>query len=359
MFAFSGFCFGIIFPVSCLVLKPKFPDEIASIETSPPNNKTITTLWERFKEGRQLEESRFENFKANVLKAHEANNKQGVDCQDFFDGQDCVFGVTKFSHMTSEEFATRLGAKPPTSSTADKPVLNLMKGGVRSTLVDWRTNATTPVRNQGICGSCWAMSATETIESSVFMATGNLYQLSTQQVVACDPYSWGCDGGLPDYAYEYVISAGGLVTAQEYPDTSSSSGLTGVCHSTGHKTASISDWNYAVSTCVSGACQNQAMQEDNLASVLEQKGPLSVCLSADLWMNYMRGIFSLPSCSSAAKDIDHCVQLVGYNQQAVMPYWILRNSWDTDWGIDGYMYLAMGGNLCGVANYATTVTAIA
>merc|ERR1719230_619446 len=100
-----------------------------------------------------------------------------------------------------------------------------LTGGVLPASVDWRAKgAVTPVKDQGSCGSCWSFSATEEIESAVFMATGKLPTLSTQQIISCDKVDEGCNGGDTVTAYKYVEKAGGLDTASDYPDRSHLSG---------------------------------------------------------------------------------------------------------------------------------------
>ena len=82
--------------------------------------------------------------------------------------------------------------------------------------VDWReSGVVSPVKNQGHCGSCWAFATTETVESHIALATGKLFSLSPQQLVACAPNDdhcggyGGCLGSIPELAYDFLISAGG------------------------------------------------------------------------------------------------------------------------------------------------------
>lgn len=336
------------------------PPRREPIQTTAPSDEAISKMWEHFKENRKLNASQqhhFEAFKANVLRAHSLNDAHGMKCTDLTGGgPDCIFGITKFSHMKEEDFRTsRLGFKPNTTkrnSLARPPVLNL-KGMLKDEdSVDWRNkNAVTPVKDQYMCGSCWAMAAVSEIESSVAIATGRLQELSTQQVISCDPIDWGCEGGDTTSAYDYVAHAGGIDTAADYPDHSHATGLSGTCEWHGSPVAAkISGYEYAVEPCWDGACQNQ--DEDRLAQVVAEKGPVSICVMADEWMYYTGGVFNSQTCSGAADMLDHCVQLVGYNKEEETPYWIIRNSWNTDWGMDGYIYLAMGSNLCGVADEA-------
>ena len=81
------------------------------------------------------------------------------------------------------------------------------------------------------------------------------------------------------------------------------------------------------------------------------KGPMSVCVDATLWQTYVSGVIT--AASGCGTSIDHAVQAIGYNKAG--GYWIVRNSWDTAWGNDGFIYLKMGENTCGTANLATQV----
>ena len=92
--------------------------------------------------------------------------------------------------------------------------------------MDWRTKGvTTPVKNQGGCGSCWAFSATEVFESAVAIQTGSLLTLSPQQLVSCAPNpdecggSGGCQGSTQWLAFNYTIAAGGMTSEAQYPYT--------------------------------------------------------------------------------------------------------------------------------------------
>lgn len=325
---------------------------------SVPSDEEVETMWTRFRKEHpksySSEPSRFAAFKANVMLAHELNREQGVSCTDLFDGEDCVFGITKFSDMFEDEFAkTMLGYKAGNRpSNATVLAVNDLPRDVPAS-VDWRKKgAVSSVKDQGNCGSCWAFSATEEIESQVFMKTGKLPILSTQQIISCDKTDDGCDGGNTETAYAYVKKAGGLDTASDYPDKSHKTGRTGKCTWDHKKAVQVAGFSYATKHCEKGPCKHQ--DEDALAAALATKGPVSICVNAggNGWQVYKKGVFK-KKCSGAASELDHCVQLVGYDKSGPTPYWIVRNSWNTDWGIEGYMHLKMGENLCGVADDAT------
>merc|ERR1712232_483303 len=92
--------------------------------------------------------------------------------------------------------------------------------------------------------------------------------------------------------------------------------------------------------------------ETGMEAYVGSMGPLSVCVDASSWQLYKRGVLT----KHCGLKLDHCVQVTGYNKEANVPYWIVRNSWNTDWGEDGYIYVKMGSNKCGIANEATFST---
>merc|ERR1712061_698757 len=118
--------------------------------------------------------------------------------------------------------------------------------------------------------------------------------------------------------------------------------------------AQVSGYSYATAPCTSGSCTNQNLKQ--LAAALEQT-PLSVCVNAGVWNDYTGGVLTSAACGSMGADSqDHCVMAVGFNSTATTPYWIVRNSWATTWGDQGYIYLEMAKNTCGLADDATIPT---
>jgi len=215
-----------------------------------------------------------------------------------------------------------------------------LKGSLPDTF-DWRTEgAVTPVKNQGQCGSCWAFSVTENVESVWIIATNasaSTVDLSAQQVVDCDRDDGGCDGGDTPTAYQYIIKAGGMESEKDYPYHARD----GTCKFNKQKVvAKISSFKYAT----------QNSDEDQMQQNLVSWAPLSICVDASTWQFYDGGVISSNDCGT---DLDHCTQMIGYANDKGK-YWIVRNSWGTDWGVDGYIYLAMGGDTCGCADEATT-----
>jgi cysteine peptidase B len=264
------------------------------------------------------------------------------------------FGVTQFSDLTAEEHAKfyRMPNLKNMLSSYEKPAAKNFsiptKANVRGCSpdpknYDWNScGVITAVYNQGQCGSCWAFSATETIESYFALGGGSLTGLSMEQIVDCDTAGedQGCNGGFPSGAYQYVESAGGLDPLSDYPYTAGE-GESGSCQfNKGEVAATVS--SYASVTGEPGLYSQTSSSSG---------GPVSVCVDASSWQDYQGGV--LTSCG---EDVDHCVQLTGYNSYGSSgAYWIVRNSWGTSWGENGYIWVAIGQNLCEIGSYATTV----
>jgi len=253
----------------------------------------------------------------------------------------------------------------PVEDAANLGVANITAADLAATpdSLDWSNNgATTPINNQGKCGSCWAFSTIETVESAVFMSSGKLPPpLAVQQLVACDRGSdGGCNGGDPKTGVRYLAKVGGLDSAADYPDTSSHSGKSGKCKWDKKTSVAVQGFQMAVPEFKGGRCKSN---EDVLAAALAKYGPLSISINSGDhqkcdWMKYKGGVLK-PKCPAKAGLIDHSVQLVGYNKTAETPYWKVRNSWGKSFGEDGYIRIPYGQNSCCVGCEAVIVHATA
>lgn len=252
------------------------------------------------------------------------------------------YGVTQFMDLTPEEFrANYLMPKEIFQNFKVDPALVQPAPPSVSAppaSFDWRDkNAVTAVYDQGQCGSCWAFSASETIESFHFLATQKMVQLSQQQIVDCDTTSYGCNGGWTEHAFKYVMKAGGQDTLASYRYTA----VDGTCKfKTADIGAKISSWAYVT--------QND--DENAMLNTLYAKGPLSICVDASSWQFYNGGV--VQSCGT---QVDHCVQLTGYSTVSGINAWNVRNSWGTSWGEKGYIFLSRGHNTCAIASCVTYV----
>jgi C1A family cysteine protease len=287
-----------------------------------------------------IAEQRLGYFAANLKLADERN------LQEIEKGGNAVHGVTRFMDQDVEEFKKYfLGNKAgPAPSDVNTTLLRKIqppqnKAVEDGAFVNWAGILTTPVKDQGYCGSCWAFSATEQIESDSMRTLGTDYILSPEQVTQCAPIAQGCGGGWTEVAYGYVHAAGGIETDDAYPYTSYN-GVTGTCHV--EKSQEVVTVNSF--TSISGG-------ETDMANYVLSTGPLSICLDANNWSTYSGGIMTV-----CGQQVDHCVQAVGVDTSSTGGYWIVRNSWGTSWGEDGYIYLAYGKNTCNLTNDPTWTT---
>jgi len=310
------------------------------------------------------ETQRYELFKASKDRVRHLNNLNGK--------HGAAFGINWSSDRYEEEKFKR-GLLKPKDFKHTAPVIDHKPTARGAKSINWRdTKVVTAIKNQGQCGSCWAFSATEAIESQLVLATGGklAVDLSPQQIASCSPATGtygcqGCNGGFTEGAYEYVKSAPGLANAFfiPYEQSLTQSENTKACPKTkvaaingeykqlqgGY--ATVSGYSYAVPPCTSGACASQDLK--GFAAALE-KYPLSVCVNAGNWNDYTGGVLSSAACGPMGADYqDHCVMATGFNATAPTPYWIVRNSWASTWGEEGYVYLEMAKNTCGLADDAT------
>lgn len=271
---------------------------------------------------------RFEIFKENLKYVMEKNakRKSSRSAQKV--------GLNKFADLSNEEFRkTYLSKvkKPVEKKSTEK---ELRGGKVQTcsgpTSFDWRNyGVVTGIKDQGLCGSCWAFSTTGAIEGINALETGNLIPLSEQELVDCDTTDDGCDGGYMDYAFEWIINNGGIDTEYDYPYTSVD-GVDGTCNVTKEETMK------AVS--IDGYTDVEESDSALFCAVLQQ--PISAGMDGGAYdfQLYTSGIYD-GSCSSNPNDIDHAVLIIGYGSEDGEDYWICKNSWGTSWGIEGYFYI--------------------
>jgi C1A family cysteine protease len=243
-----------------------------------------------------------------------------------------TFGAGVFADISKEEFSSRHNAQQHFAArTHHATPLHLPTLGV--TNIDWRTKgAVTAVKNQGQCGSCWSFSTTGNIEGQWFLAGNPLVSLSEQMFVSCDTIDEGCNGGLMENAYTWVVNdhQGIVYTEASYPYVSGNGNVPS-CSTAGGVTGAV----------INGQL-DLPKDEDAMGLWCGLKGPIAIGVDATSWQTYMGGIMT--NCISSA--VDHGVLIVGFNDVNSPPYWIIKNSWGPTWGEEGYIRVEKGTNQC-------------
>jgi len=255
--------------------------------------------------------------------------------------------MNKFGDLTVEEFSQIYKGLKYTSLPA--PAHHMPNEVVVAPIkvpasVDWRTKgAVTAIKNQGQCGSCWSFSTTGSTEGAHKLQKGKaLVGLSEQNLVDCSSAEGdqGCNGGLMDDAFTYIIKNNGIDSEASYPYTAQ----TGTCH-----------FNPANVAAHLVSYQNVASQnEAALTEAISVRGPVSVAIDAgqQSFQFYSGGVYYSAGCSPT--NLDHGVLAVGYGASGASDYYIVKNSWGTDWGMSGYIWMARNrNNNCGIATMAS------
>ncbi|CDW73464.1 UNKNOWN [Stylonychia lemnae] len=258
-----------------------------------------------------------------TINSHNANN-----------GGSFFLRPNKFTDMTKEEYKKLLGFKP--SNKIYKRAVSQKDPSTIPDAIDWRDKGVVnEVKDQAQCGSCWAFSTVGALESRTAIKTGKLQSLSEQQLVDCDTQdgNQGCNGGDMGTAMTYIAS-NPLETEDDYPYA----GYDESCQADQSKEIVSDQGPVAVTPSSSDALK---------AAVAE--GPVSVAIEADtdVFQSYGGGILNDDSCGT---NLDHGVVVVGYGSENGQEYYIVRNSWSSTWGENGYVRIAIvdGDGICGI-----------
>lgn len=198
------------------------------------------------------------------------------------------------------------------------------------TSVDWREKGVVNnVKDQSACGSCWAFSTTSVFESHIAIQTGKLFNLSEQQLVDCvqNPHhcggKGGCEGATQELGFDYYHTTGGAIENSNYKYRARD----GTCQ----------DTKFPKVASIDGYRQLKTNDYNDLLQTLATEGPVSISVDATTWSFYSGGILNFKDCGST---INHAVVAVGYGEENGKKYWIVRNSWGSGWGENGYIRIA-------------------
>ena len=300
-------------------------------------------LWSVFKTRYQkyytaVEElTRFGIFVENCLKIQRLNTQN--------DG--VKYGINQFADLTSHEFSAKYatGAFFDTNEKEhEKDTVRLPVGALPES-VDWRNQgAVTPVKDQGHCGSCWAFATTGLLEGFYYINNGKLLSFSEQQLVDCSILNHGCNGGFPALAVQYAANKG-LELEDDYPYTAKG----GKCQY---------DKNKAINVASGYKFVTKKSAEQLKAALVN--GPVSVAVQADqdAFRYYKSGVVT-KNCGAA---LNHAVLAVGYKKVDGVEAFIVKNSWATTWGQEGYIHIATdqsqnnGKGVCGILGQPVIAT---
>ncbi|XP_047309146.1 low-temperature-induced cysteine proteinase-like [Impatiens glandulifera] len=315
---------------------------------NPVSEETVAELFQEWKEKHgkvykhaKEEEKRFQIFNNNLYYIMEMNSRKGSSSRTGH-----KVGLNKFADLSNFEFREVYTSKVM-KNRSEKKTGHVESFDAPPSSLDWRKlGAVTSVKDQGICGSCWSFSSTGAMEGIHAIVTGDLISLSSQELVDCDNISDGCNGGYMNNAFEWVINNGGIDSESDYPYVGSDS----ICNTEKINEKVVSIDGYKVVN----------VDERSLLSAVAGQ-PVSVAIdgSAIDFQLYTDGIYD-GFCSSDPNAINHAVLIVGYGSEGDEEYWIVKNSWGTGWGKDGYIYIKKNTTniygVCGINSLASYPT---
>ncbi|KAL3882315.1 hypothetical protein ACJMK2_028672 [Sinanodonta woodiana] len=312
----------------------KMINETIILSYKPYKNTWIQYKKDYGKSYPEVDELRYTLFVSNLQLIEEHNARYVMGKESYY------LGINQFADMTDKEVSEILMLDVQNETEAINRCTSYFpaQNAVVPDAIDWRQSGyVTPVKGQGRCGSCWAFSATGSLEGQTFRKTKTLVSLSEQQLVDCSGKfgNHGCSGGMMSNAFAYIQYYGGLESEHDYLYV----GKDQTC------TASKSK---VVATCRGSVCIPKG-SESSLKSAVGEVGPVSVAIHAGpTFMRYRGGVYDDPSCTAR---VNHGVLVVGYGTDGGKDYWLVKNSWSAGWGEKGYIRMARNkNNQCRIAD---------
>ncbi|XP_042349079.1 cathepsin O isoform X1 [Plectropomus leopardus] len=330
-------CLIVLAAVSTAVC-PLSCQNVSSAETRTKLNGSAADFDSFRKQFHRKFEVESEEFNRRLLYFQNATKRHAHLSSFSTDPQSAKYGINRFSDLSQKEFRDLY-----LRASADRaPVFSGLKTEGLPARFDWRDKAVVaPVQSQEACGSCWAFSVVGATQSVHAIGGSQLERLSVQQVLDCSYQNAGCSGGSVSRTLKWLKQTRmKLVPHSEYPYKAK----TGICHFFSQSHGGVSVKNFTA--------HDFSGQEEAMMGQLVERGPLAAVVDAVSWQDYLGGIIQ-HHCSSQWSN--HAVLVVGYNTIGDVPYWIVQNSWGTSWGDEGYVYIKIGGNVCGIADSVAAV----
>jgi len=305
----------------------------------------------------------FQTWKTQMDKSYSTQHEENARFNAFVDNYNfivqynaentgTVLGLTIFADMTNEEFAASRYCLDGESAIANHnnqpaaPFVDDVEALPAS--VDWRQKgAITPIKNQGQCGGCWSFAAAAGLESLWFLQGHSLESFSEQQLIDCDTTCMGCNGCDNLYYALAYTEKSGIETLAQYPFT----GSNGNCkYNSGDVVFKNSGYTNVATNSVTAL----------MTAIAQQPTLVGIEADQNVFQLYTSGVIQ----SGCGATLDHAVTAVGYGSYNGISSFIVKNSWGTSWGVQGYVYISTnaqannGAGVCGILScpvYPTTV----
>ncbi|CAF1039045.1 unnamed protein product [Rotaria sp. Silwood1] len=267
------------------------------------------------------------------------------------------------SDWTDEESA-KIRAKIAVEPINNTPAINAGQRRINNVpdTYDWRNqtrvpNAVTPIKNQRHCGSCYAFAMVGALEKTyaqIYNASG---PLSPQQLIDCS-YENGCEGGSFIGVFNYVHdNSDRLNLEKDYPSTPTGAKQDKCQNPNGQVLSHNTTYRLQYRSLPTG-------NEQYMKQTVYEQGPIYVYYNAGKregndtilreastkFDHYASGIYDVPGCPTN-ENMNHAMVIIGYGTENGIDYWLVKNSWGTAWGDDGYIKIKRNANMCGIATW--------